>query len=402
MTSTDSLSHFREREEYFMLVRRMRGRFSHAAVGANPTTLQRWNLGPGSQISVCSGETIVRAWLYGRQDVAENEVELSTRVRRRLGVDAGATIRVVVPRRAQLIVVPALIDRLPPADIVEVRENVCDYMGHHRWALLSHQGLTMPVRLRPARIRDGEIRMSMLARSLVGFTSEPGANATVQLSELPAESHRSPILGVRTLVSEREWHGWIGLPIFIARSTIQCFESLARLFLKAPKLCVRTTEALVGDDTNRVVRLASHVFPLLGLHPGDHVVVQWARRRTLAVALEKPDYGATPRNLPRHVDPEMQGIPENIPAEYLTIGIAAEMRSALGIPRHTVVTIQRRVVPLVSRRLNELTIPVGGLLLAAATVKGLSRTAVAIGLVVIILLAMLPARHKTPPSGRWP
>ena len=52
--------------------------------------------------------------------------------------------------------------------------------------------------------------------------------------------------------------------------------------------------------------------------------------------------------------------------------------------------------------MNELTLPLGGLLLAAVAIKDFPLTYVAIGTVVITIFAMLPARHRVPPRGRWP
>lgn len=88
--------------------------------------------------------------------------------------------------------------------------------------------------------------------------------------------------------------------------------------------------------------------------------------------------------------------------QHLVVGLAAEMRGELRIPRRTVVTVRRRVLSLFAQRINELTVPVGGLLLAALTIQGLSRTFVAVGIVIVTILAMLPARYRIPPRGRWP
>jgi hypothetical protein len=263
----------------------------------------------------------------------------------------------------------------------------------------------MPVRIRPAPVDAGTIRLSLLTRSLVAFAAP--SKHTIQLSELMDEEP-TPLVRLRQRPEAAPALRWVAeLAAVLLRRAVAWMERGCRVFLIAPMLAVRTTEALIGDDTNRVVRVAPELFPLLGIQPGDHVIVQWGARGTLAIALQMPASEPV-RDVPQEVD---RDAPLTSPAgpvfddalvRHLTIGVAAEMRSNLGIPRRTVVTIRRRVVPLIFRRINELTIPVGGLLLAAATIKGVSSRHVVVGLVAIVILAMLPARHKGPPAGRWP
>jgi hypothetical protein len=52
-------------------------------------------------------------------------------------------------------------------------------------------------------------------------------------------------------------------------------------------------------------------------------------------------------------------------------------------------------------QLNQLTIPVLGLILAAVAVPNISYTAIAIGFIPMLILGMLPIRHKKPPHGRF-
>jgi hypothetical protein len=295
-------------------------------------------------------------------------------------------------------VLPAFVDDLPRAAVVDVNGSARRRFG--KWAIAYGPSIALPVLVRRRRVAAGSVRMTMLTRTLAGVNDA----AAPQLRLAPLQRER---LAWR---DDQRGRTAIGGPFGVAisavyrgmRHVVSLFELLLRPLVHAPELPMRTAEAKLGDDTNRVVRIAREAFSVLGIRPGDEVFVQWANRRVIAVAHE--EFETTPESTARAATVDTWGHDAQIStlARHLVIGIAAEMRAELRIPRRTVVTVRRRVITLFVQRLNELTVPVGGLLLAALTIQGLSRALVAVGIVVVTILAMLPARYRVPPRGRWP
>jgi hypothetical protein len=78
------------------------------------------------------------------------------------------------------------------------------------------------------------------------------------------------------------------------------------------------------------------------------------------------------------------------------------MGSELGIPRHTVVTVRRRLVPRLAARADELVLlPLGGLAVAALAIQGFRIYRVVLGSVTILAMSLLPLRRSRPPQGIW-
>ena len=333
--------------------------------------------------------------------VPEKALVLSWRARRLLRVKSGETVELQIPARVELKVAGAMVDDLPGAEEIDVSPAIAREFGNERGnALLVSEAAAIPVRLRSRDIWDDHVRLRMLTRALAGVpTTKPAAQ--VQLTPIgdALDATMPRVAGFKARIHDARAsceRGW--------KRLTRGLEHSLRAFLRAPVVALGTTEALVGDDANQVVRIAPAVFPLLGIKAGDQVFVAWEGREAVATVLEEvqldEEERATLRSL-QWVDlPVYEGESPAV-LKHLTIGVPADMRSALAMPRRTVVTVRRRLTPVLAGRLNELTIPVGGLLLAAATIKDLPGRYIIAGLIAVTALAMLPLRHRTPPRGRW-
>lgn len=324
---------------------------------------------------------------------------LSKRSRALLRVpDDGADVFIDVGARIQLEIAPALQHDLPRANEVDVAASVVKDLGTSRAIAESNYG-TVPIVLRPRDMRDKEmIRMSMLTRTLLRV--ELGEKIGISAFQRERLFLTDRIRGRGTAMINM-------LRVVAAfkramRTAIFGVELLLRIFLHAPVLSMRTVEAEIGDDTNRVVRVAPETLRLLGIRPGDEVILEWGDSRVLAVALEKlttsmPGVfeGATEDDW--GTDPLADSVPD-----HLVIGVSAVMRGELRIPRRTIVNVRRRVLSVFAQRVNELTIPIGGLIFAALALDKITALQAAIGAVIVTVLAMAPVKHRAAPRGRWP
>jgi hypothetical protein len=364
-------------------------------------------LASGRRIIASNGRIRVALWIRSRSESPQKSLDrvepnktiwLSRRAVDLLHLKTSPTIvKVEVDDVHSLRVQPALVDDLPPTTNVDL--GPAELPRFRKWAIGYGPSNALPVRVRRRSVPPGAVRMSMLTRTLAGLADDSHQNFLLAPLLPERLAWIDDIRGRTTL------GGLAGLVVAALYRLLRCFlwiaEHILRLVFHAPELPMRTTEAKLGDDTNRVVRIAKEAFSVLGIKPGDEVFVQWANRRVIAIAHE--EFDTAPAGT-RAATVDTWGKDQTIAsiARHLVIGIAAEMRGELRIPRRTVVTVRRRVTTLFVQRLNELTVPVGGLLLAALTIQGLSRPFVAIGIVVVTLLAMLPARYRVPPRGRWP
>jgi len=324
---------------------------------------------------------------------------LSKRARVLLRVpDEGADVFIDVRARMQLEIVPALQHDLPRANEVDVAESVVKDLGTRRAIAESNYG-TVPVFLRPREMRDkNRIRMSMLTRTLL----------RVKLGEriaISAFQRERLFLADRTRRRSAVMNNILRVVAAVKltmRMLIYGVERLLRLVLHAPVLSMRTVEAEIGDDTNRVVRVAPETLRLLGIQPGDEVFLEWGDSRVLAVALEKvatsmPGVfeGATEDDW--GTDPVADSVPD-----HLVVGVSAVMRGELRIPRRTIVNVRRRVLSIFAQRVNELTIPIGGLIFAALALDKITSLQAAVGAVIVTIMAMAPVKYRAAPRGRWP
>jgi hypothetical protein len=394
--------------------------------------LERLVLQVQSQVLITNGEREIAIWVYASDALPECEappkmqpedvIWLSKRARDFLGTDASPVVWLVPPATDALLVVPALIDDLPPVNVAHVSYNTRQRLASPGgWSVLFTEGWTMPVRLHGRKMPDDHIRLSHHSRALLGLEreghgSESNAVAQSARQSTPAHFRRvqvSAMIEPRLRWSEsfgrrspfgRRFGPAAGAALFLYQLLAQLAEWLLRPLIRAPAVALRTTEALAGDDTNQVIRLSREVFPLLGVKPGDQLIVNWAGRQAIGTVLEALAIDEEERaRLGEYQGVDMPTRDARIiPLDYLSVGISAEMRADLGMNRHTVVTLRRRLLTILIERANDLTIPVGGLILAALLVPGMSLVFLALGIVAVLVLGMAPIRYKSPPRGRWP
>ncbi len=381
-------------------------RWSASVVLLSPETFDSLKLVEQSQVVVRDGTNRALAWVYRDSAVMPNEAQLSRKCLERLGDTRVSEVAIEIPDHRDLTVVPALVGDLPDANEIDIsKEDLAAIGSAGHWALAVNGRWSIPVRLRVRKVLPGRIRMAMLMRTLLSVDRlEPSeqASQTVRLCRMMQDSS-NVFARIGQYARIRHVPRVGALVIIVGHAAVEVLERMLRVWLRAPVVALRTTEALVGDDNNHVVRLAGHVFPLIGISPGAHVVIEWGDRRVIATALESVTVSADDRRILQSlqaVDLATTSTDDNF--SHLSIGITAEMRVALSMPRRTVVAVRRRVVPVLLGRLNDLTIPVGGLLLAAATIQGVSRRLLAAAAVVVTLLALMPARYRKPPRGPWP
>jgi hypothetical protein len=362
----------------------------------------------GMRTMVRNGPIVVAVWITSLTDApqptpaggrdANDVIWLSKRARDLLLVGdlTEPQVEVSAGDAVSVAVLPAVVDDFPEANEIDMAGDAARQFG--RWALAYGKGMiSMPVRIRARRVPTGNVRMSMLTRTLAGVS----ASDDQKLDIAPLEPEH--LKWTDRLRGRTSLQGVIGVSIAtaycVARWIPWAAEVILRLLFHSPQLAMRTVEAQLGDDTNRVIRIPPETFSVLGIKEGDEVFVEWADRRVIAVAHQA--FNANPADA-RAATVDTWGTELELSARHLIVGIAAEMRGELRIPRRTVITVRRRVLSIFVQRINELTVPVGGLLLAALTIQGLSRVFVAVGVVVVTILAMLPARYRVPPRGRWP
>lgn len=371
-----------------------------------PEVMDALRLESGMRAIAVNGSLRIGVWICSTKEAPQKSslegrsrdelIWLSKRARDLLRFESGL-VELQVKESETFNVLPALVDQLPRDDEADVTVSDARRLGH--WVLAHNDGLTIPIRLRPRRKEAGVMRMSRLTRVLARL---PDEHPHIRVTPLQQERlHWTDALRGVTRVPGRG--GALLALVFRAFRVVSWgTELLLRHLFHAPALAMTTVEARLGDDTNRVIRIPSETFSLLGIKPGDDVLVEWAGRRVIAVAQESFEKTAGGHASVPTVD--TWGSDKEPPSEarHLVIGIGAEMRGELRIPRRTVVTVRRRVTSIFAHRINELTVPVGGLLLAAVAIRDFPLVYVAAGTVAVTILAMLPARYRVPPRGRWP
>lgn len=355
--------------------------------GPFPVTLE----GPGSRC---------RAWAWRASSagvpLGAGEVGISRRVAALLDLDgaAGAPLRIGIPVLGVYEVRSAVADDLPSMDEVHVPAGE---VASHR--LLSHNGVAVWVRAVPRpHVAHDTVRMGYQLRVLLGATS--GGAAPITLAELASDedlTRRSdPAGGPRSLVARARLLGarlgaWLD----------QRLEAGLRALFRAPELHARVTQAHAGDDTAATVTLHPAAFDRLGAVPGSQVLVRWGGREIVAAAVadHDPHAGDGPAEIARQsqrVDRFSPALPVDMPG-HLVVRLSAPARNALGCPAATVIAVRRRLRPMLVGNLNQLVIPLAGVILAAAALEQPNWYLIGSGTFVMSVFALAGLRIPRPP-----
>jgi hypothetical protein len=393
-----------------VIVFHIRNLRSPKPVGAvHPDVLKRFDIFPESQVLLEAKTRSAIVWIHSNTDVPllgnDNiSVGLSKRTIKLMEVKDGDEIDLLIPEFKKLLCQPALIDDLPVENEVFVSPVIRKLVTNsHGWALLTANGLDIPVRPRVRNMNDDIIRMSILMRVFlqVGIQTE---NGMVQLSRIPdKENLPLEIRLKRNSIIARKYGVFVyfcNLPLRIIQ---QMIEWVLRPLLLAPKILLETSEAPIGDDYRHIVRMPISIFPLLGISAGDQIILNWAGRQVIAIALVLSEADQT-----HHIDKSIQGVDlylehqiEKIP-NHLKMKVSASIRSELGIPRYSVLSVRRRLFTIVTKKINQLILPIGGLVLMGLAVPTLPKSILFIGLLLVVFFSFLPDRYQVPPTGRWP
>ncbi len=215
----------------------------------------------------------------------------------------------------------------------------------------------------------GAARFGYGSRVLWGIS----ASATGAVCQGDLDGSNSTPLTVQSMTTRQEPRSFAdnvyGLPKRIAALS----ERFLAVLIGAPVRPVRMTEAVVGDDSQRIVRLSPEVFRSIASEPGHTVHVSFGERVVLAIALEQTD------QLSERLDSQLdetnqqavtaspQAVIESrgrVPS-HLRMWTSATVRRDLGVPRDCVVRVRRSAAATLGRHLNEFVLPAVSLVIAA-------------------------------------
>jgi hypothetical protein len=356
-------------------------------------------------------------WVYNDEDpqTSPDTIGITRRGQSRLGTSVDQPISIEVPRHLSLGTATALAQDLPEGASIHVSPDVFSAFASRSrsrtYALLTtDQRMAAPVRLYKRPMSDSYARVAMFVRILSGISD----GSTIQLSRFPStpSSQFSAQLVARVFMRppdarwQRRLAVILGLAVRGLRLMDLAIELVLRLVLRSQPLAFRVLQANPGDDDLRdTIRIHPTAFSALALSPGGQVILNWAGRTMTARVLEDPVPAdtASPHILDSaglHLDAPGY-LPDGFPA-HLAVRIPAPMRQSLNIPPSTIIEIRRRLRPTVISHLNQLTIPVAGIILAAAAIPAVRGWPLIAGSIAAIALGLAPLRMPRTPRGRWP
>ncbi len=359
-------------------------------------------------------------WLYeDDQDIIPSDaIGITVRAQAKLGITSqDEKISIELPKRFTLRArTPPALD-LPAGASIHVSPGLFQTFRRNNrsrtYALLTtDQKISAPVRIQKRPIGDDIILAPMFVRILCGISE----GSSVQLSALPAVTHSQYASWLVARVFRRPpkntWKRNIGIVLGLILKGVRLIdfslELALRAALRSQPLAFRIMQANPGDDDLRdTVRLHPGAFAALALNPGGQVILNWAGQRMTARVLEDPNPIDTPaassphvlQSAGLHLDTGL--LPEGFPA-HLVVRVPAFLRQSLNIPPTTIIEVRRRLRPAVVSQLNQLTIPVAGLILAAAAFPPVRGWPLLAGSVAALVLGLAPLRMPRTPLGHWP
>lgn len=362
-----------------------------------PTAVVHPGLLPGTDgpvpVTVSGGGRTAVAWAWSSgasgvpeaaHSLAHDQVGASRRLLATLS-DA-PTVSVHVPSVTPLRTLAALIDDMPGVDEVQVNQNDVQPGTY----LLMQQGATAWVRaVAREHVQPGTVRLAYQLRLL---TASDGAAANTHILLVAAapevitqgEQPASRFRRVRDVVD-------------------RAMEQLWRVMFRAPEFSARVFNAHAGDDGAAIVTLHPAAFDRIGIESGQQVLVRWGGREVvaLAVADHDPPVAMTQTESMKKVQRVNQlwpNLPEGM-SPHVMIRMSTRLREDLQAPVATVVTIRRRLRPVLVRNLNTLVVPLASLVLAGAALPDPHWPALGLGTALMSVFALARLRIPQPRSG---
>jgi hypothetical protein len=342
-------------------------------------------------VTVVAGERTTVAWAWSAaahgipepvRELPRGQVGVSRRLLAAVGDAPSVSLR--VPPITRLRTLSALVDDMPGAD--EVQVNPADMRpGSY---LLVQGGVTAWVRAVPRdHVRRGTVRLAYQLRLL---TASDGAadNPHVALVAAPPEMVRHSLPTRRALRA--------------SEAVDRTMERLWRALFRAPEFSARVVQAHAGDDGASIVTLHTAVFDRIGIQSGQQVLVRWGGREVvaLAVADHDPPVSGSPApsmKMVQRVNRLWPDLPEGI-SPHVTVRLSTRLREQLGAPVATVVTVRRRMRPVLVQNLNSLVVPLASLVLAGAALPDPHWPALGLGTALMSVFALARLRIPQPRS----
>lgn len=316
------------------------------------------------------------------RDISPSQVGVSRRLR--AAVSGATAVSVRVPAIAQLRTYSALVDDMPGANEVQVNPEDIKPGTY----LLVQGGVTAWVHAVPRdHVRPGTVRLAYQLRLLIA--SDGGAdNALVALVAAGPEVVRHHLPGKRVIQA--------------SEAVDRAMEQLWRALFRAPEFSARVIQAHAGDDGAPIVTLHPAVFDRIGIESGQQVLVRWGGREVVALAVadhDPPTSGSPPQSMKQvqRVNRLWPDLPEGM-SPHVTVRISTRLREQLGAPVATVVTVRRRMRPVLVQNLNSLVVPLASLVLAGAALPDPHWPALGLGTALMSVFALARLRIPQPRS----
>lgn len=264
---------------------------------------------------------------------------------------------------------PALAWDIPPSDVVHVHPEDAQRLG--RWALLLSSSISAPFRvITRSHVPRGAIRLGYAGRRLLGVKDE--AIIWVQPFPRPERTAR-----------------------------IRVMRRIAEFVVGAPVISLRSTEGLVGDDGDSIIRIDSTALDQLGVKSGDPVIVSWGWRSQRATVLLQTE--STLQTMREQLTDKSGWMARlsvgsaddrlRVP-EHLRVWVSSRVRYKLQIPPDTVVRVRRSIPHAIRDHAFTLSLPVAGFLVAAFALERVSPYWVIVLSGVVLGLTFLSFRRR--------
>ncbi|MFC4629867.1 hypothetical protein ACFO6V_16585 [Promicromonospora alba] len=360
-----------------------------------PTAVVHPSMLPGTDgpvpVTVVSGErtTVAWAWSAAAAGIPERARHLSpgqVGVSRRLRVSLGEAphVSVRVPQFRRLHTFAALVDDMPGANEVQV----CPTDMNPGTYLLVQGGVTAWVSAVPRdHVRPGTVRLAYQLRLLIASDGDADNTRVVLVAAAPDVVRHGVSIGRLQRSSE---------------ALDRTMERLWRALFRAPEFSARVVQAHAGDDAAPIVTLHPAVFDRIGIESGQQVLVRWGGREVvaLAVADHDPPTSVSPTESMKKVQRVNRlwpDLPEGISA-HVTVRMSTRLRDQLGAPVATVISVRRRMRPVLVRNLNSLVVPLASLVLAGAALPDPHWPTLGLGTALMSVFALARLRIPQPRS----